>query len=88
MPQLDIINFFYLISLIIICFLFSFVSYQKKLLYSWKKITCIIEQLTLVVISFSKFLLKSIFGSFFFFYYILINIGTVTGLMLFQKFDS
>jgi hypothetical protein len=69
MPQLDIINFFYLISIIIICFLFSFVSYQKKLLYSWKKITCIIEQLTLVVISFSKFLLKSIFGSFFFLLY-------------------
>lgn len=48
MPQLDLVNFFFLIITIIICFLFYFILYQKKILYSWKKFMVVTEKMQLL----------------------------------------
>jgi hypothetical protein len=86
MPQLDLITFYYIIITIIVCFLFCFVSYQKKLLYSWKKISLIIEKITDNSFSFS--LLKIIIISFLFFQYFVLNFTKVFSGFFIQKITN
>jgi hypothetical protein len=73
MPQLDISNFLCIICFSVISFLFCFISYQKKLLYSWKKIFYIIEIITNLVIFFSLSLTTNIVKTFTVYFYFILN---------------